>query len=54
MLYPICFVWCCCFGSPLRALLNMEQIVLGPAEVAADVGALVIKTELGDGIGSLD
>ena len=30
----------------------MEQNVLGPAEEAADVGTLVIKTELGDGIGS--
>ena len=49
-LFAICFVG----GgvSPLRALLNMAQIVLGPAEEAADVGTLVIKTELGDGIGS--
>ena len=51
-LFAICFVGG--VVSPLRALINMEQIVLGPAEEAADVGALVIKTELGDGIESLD
>ena len=44
--------WWCWTPFARFAVLDMEQIVLGPAEEAADVGALVIKTELG--IGSLD